>query len=286
MEARGTSPACSSIGLLPSIRSAVGTWVYVGDIEDEYLPHFQAAAECHFEAGALQRGLGDVLGKTGKRERTYTDSTGKRRYKTEYRVPKAAFKRGGYARAPGGHVNTYDSAADAEADRAQQLRLLAALGAWDRALRRDELAAWCIPGTRGASTPTAKGWVMHVACRSARHWSAVRAKLAAFTTITMDGDEEGVAVCTACQGRGRPRCCAKCWGSASARRSPPSTGSGWGALASGRAHRKCRPWRPGSAGRGRLGWRSHGRLRPPAARGRRERSNLGEAREHRRDRTH
>ena len=39
---------------------------------------------------------------------------------------------------------TYDTIAEAEADRAQQLRLLAALGAWDRALRRDELAAWRI----------------------------------------------------------------------------------------------------------------------------------------------
>ena len=30
-------------------------------------------------------------------------------------------------------MNTYENAAEAEADRAQQLRLLAALGAWDRA---------------------------------------------------------------------------------------------------------------------------------------------------------
>ena len=44
-------------------------------------------------------------------------------------------------------TSTYEDAADANADRAQQLRLLAALGAWDRALRRDELAAWCIRGT-------------------------------------------------------------------------------------------------------------------------------------------
>jgi hypothetical protein len=46
-------------------------------------------------------------------------------------------------------VITYESAGEAEADRAQQLQLLAALGAWDRALRRDELAAWRIQGTRG-----------------------------------------------------------------------------------------------------------------------------------------
>jgi hypothetical protein len=90
-------------------------------------------------------------------------------------------------------VNTYATAADADADRAQQLRLLAALGAWDRALRRDELAAWCIAGTRGRIYTDGKGWVLHVACRSSRHWSAVRAKLATFATITQDGDEEGVA---------------------------------------------------------------------------------------------
>ena len=38
----------------------------------------------------------------------------------------------------------------AEADRAQQLRLLAALGAWDRALRRDDCGAWCISGKTGS----------------------------------------------------------------------------------------------------------------------------------------
>jgi hypothetical protein len=88
---------------------------------------------------------------------------------------------------------TYSSAAEADADRAQQLRLLAALGAWDRALRRDELAAWCIHGTRGHVYTDGRGWVMYVAGRSVRHWSAVRAKLATFATITQDGDEEGVA---------------------------------------------------------------------------------------------
>jgi hypothetical protein len=89
---------------------------------------------------------------------------------------------------------TYETAAEADVDRAQQLRLLAALGAWDRALRRDELAAWCIAGTRGCIYTSGDGrtWVLHVQGRSVRHWSAVRAKLAEFATITQDGDEEGV----------------------------------------------------------------------------------------------
>jgi hypothetical protein len=88
---------------------------------------------------------------------------------------------------------TYATLAEADADKAQQLRLLAALGAWDRALRRDELAAWAIMGTRGRIYTDGKGWVLYVSGRSVRHWSAVRAKLAEFATITQDGDEEGVA---------------------------------------------------------------------------------------------
>jgi hypothetical protein len=88
---------------------------------------------------------------------------------------------------------TYATIAEADADRAQQLRLLAALGAWDRALRRDELAAWCISGTRGRVYTDGKGWVLYVSGRSVRHWSAVRTKLAAFCSIAQDGDEEGVA---------------------------------------------------------------------------------------------
>jgi hypothetical protein len=88
---------------------------------------------------------------------------------------------------------TYATAAEAEADRVQQLRLLAALGAWDRALRRDELAAWAIMGTCGRIYTDGKGWVLYACGRSVRHWSAVRAKLATFATITQDGDDEGVA---------------------------------------------------------------------------------------------
>jgi hypothetical protein len=88
---------------------------------------------------------------------------------------------------------TYATVAEADTDRAQQLRLLAALGAWDRALRRDELAAWAIMGTRGRIYTDGRGWVLYATGRSVRHWSALRAKLAAFATITLDGEDEGVA---------------------------------------------------------------------------------------------
>jgi hypothetical protein len=47
-------------------------------------------------------------------------------------------------------LDTYDSAADAEADRKQQKALLSALGASDLALRRDECGAWRINGKHGS----------------------------------------------------------------------------------------------------------------------------------------
>ena len=46
--------------------------------------------------------------------------------------------------------DTYDSAADAAADKAQQQSLLTALNGWDRALRRNECGAWRINGKYGS----------------------------------------------------------------------------------------------------------------------------------------
>jgi hypothetical protein len=47
--------------------------------------------------------------------------------------------------------------------------------------------------------------VPHVQCRSARRWSAVRARLAAFATITQDGDDEAWPGWTICRRLSRPR---------------------------------------------------------------------------------
>jgi hypothetical protein len=59
-------------------------WVSVLDIETEFFPRFQADAGCHhLGVGALYRGLGKV---TKKRERTYTEYSGKRCSMTEYKV--------------------------------------------------------------------------------------------------------------------------------------------------------------------------------------------------------
>src|SRR5262245_51328666 len=87
--------------------------------------------------------------------------------------------------------DTYDSGAEAEADRTQQKALLAALGAWDRALRRDECGAWCISGKHGKiyTWGDGKTWVMWVGCRSGLHWTHTKKRLD-FSTVTQDGDDE------------------------------------------------------------------------------------------------
>jgi hypothetical protein len=75
-----------------------------------------------------------------------------------------------------GNINTYESGSESDTDRAQQKALLAALGAWDRALRRDECGAWTIVGSRGTIHTWGDGrtWVLFVACRSALHWTPTR----------------------------------------------------------------------------------------------------------------
>jgi hypothetical protein len=79
----------------------------------------------------------------------------------------------------GGMGDTYDSAAEADADRAQQRALLSALGAWDRALRRDECGAWTLVGSHGTihTWGDGKTWVLYVACRSALHWTYTKRRL-------------------------------------------------------------------------------------------------------------
>jgi hypothetical protein len=82
--------------------------------------------------------------------------------------------------------NTYDSAAEADADRAQQKELLTALNGWDRALRRDECGAWTIIGKQGSihTWGDGKSWVPFVACRSVR---ARRHSHASQAPISLEG---------------------------------------------------------------------------------------------------
>ena len=57
------------------------------DIEDAFLPRFQASTGCHLQPGTLQRGLNEV---TTKHEERFTDVTGSRRSRTVYDVPAPA----------------------------------------------------------------------------------------------------------------------------------------------------------------------------------------------------
>jgi hypothetical protein len=91
-----------------------------------------------------------------------------------------------------GHINTYDSAAEAEADRTQQKELLTALNGWDRALRRDECGAWTISGEHGTihTWGDGKTWVLYIACRSDYHWKHTKKRLG-FCELRLDCDGEG-----------------------------------------------------------------------------------------------
>ena len=88
--------------------------------------------------------------------------------------------------------DTYDTGEEAEADRAQQKALLAALGAWDRALRRDDCGAWTITGNHGTihTWGDGKTWVLFVRCRSALHWTYTKRRLS-FCAVVLDCEDEG-----------------------------------------------------------------------------------------------
>ena len=89
-------------------------------------------------------------------------------------------------------ANTYNDPEEAAADKAQQQALVVALGAWDRALRRDQCGAWRIDGARGSihTWGDGKTWVLYVTCRSALHWTYTKRRLG-FCHVTQDGDDEG-----------------------------------------------------------------------------------------------
>lgn len=87
---------------------------------------------------------------------------------------------------------TYDNRDQARADRQQQEALLDALDAAQSQLRRDEAGWWVIDGRRGTIQTWGDGrsWLACVRCRSGKHWTFTKRRLA-FMTVTQDGDEEG-----------------------------------------------------------------------------------------------
>ena len=87
---------------------------------------------------------------------------------------------------------TYANRDQGRDDRRQQEHLLAALDAAPSQLRRDACGLWVIAGRRGSIQTWGDGqtWLVFVIGRSARHWTAIKRRLA-FMTVTQDGDEEG-----------------------------------------------------------------------------------------------
>lgn len=79
-------------------------------------------------------------------------------------------------------------------DRTHLLQLLEALEASPRLLRRDECGWWIIDGKNGFMgiwSDRPDDFLLYVAGRSKRHWSAIKRKLG-FCTPTQDGNDEGV----------------------------------------------------------------------------------------------
>ena len=93
-------------------------------------------------------------------------------------------------------VNTYRTADDAAADKADLFRLMEALGASPSSLRRDESGLWNLRGRPGCYVSTwgdGKSWQFVVAPDgeiSALQWTWFKKRLA-FCEVTQDGDVEG-----------------------------------------------------------------------------------------------
>src|SRR5262249_22034706 len=121
------------------------------------------------------------------------------------------------------HTNvTHAKTAGPTADRVHQLELLAALGIWDRALRRDACGAWVIIGKQGSIHTWGDGqtWVLWVTSRSVRHWTATKARLS-FCSVVVDGDDEGMLRLHHLPTPSKPRSSATRWVSGSVRNSAP-----------------------------------------------------------------
>ena len=125
-----------------------------------------------------------------------------------------------------GNVNTYDSTTEAEADRAQQRELLAALGAWDRALRRNECGAWTIIGSRGSIHTFGDGQTWWCSLPAGRPYigpipSAGLPSARSGKTARM----RAPCGCTDCQRKQRPPSSDTCWASARGWNLPPTSWS-------------------------------------------------------------
>jgi hypothetical protein len=79
-------------------------------------------------------------------------------------------------------------------DRKELETLLTALNGAKRALRRDECGDWTINGSRGIIQACEGEYSVFLSCRSIRAWNSAKKRLASFTAVRQDGDEEGILV--------------------------------------------------------------------------------------------
>jgi hypothetical protein len=74
--------------------------------------------------------------------------------------------------------------------------LLVALNGARNSLRRDACGDWMIEGSRGQIRPCNDQFSIYLACHSIRAWNAAKKQLAGITTVSQDGDEEGILTMT------------------------------------------------------------------------------------------
>jgi hypothetical protein len=79
-------------------------------------------------------------------------------------------------------------------DRKQLELLLAVVNGAMRAMRRDECGDPTIIGSRGTIRACDAVFYVYIASGSVRAWTAAKKRLAAFTTVHQDGDDEGILV--------------------------------------------------------------------------------------------
>ena len=129
-------------------------------------------------------------------------------------------------------ADTYETAAEAEADRAQQKALLAALGGWERALRRDKCGAWRITGKHGSIHAWGDGitWVLYVSCHSGQHGHGPKSGSAFATSLRMEM-RRAVSGCIGCPRPTRRKSFERCWVSVNGQNLPQmnwSAAEPWG----------------------------------------------------------
>jgi hypothetical protein len=74
--------------------------------------------------------------------------------------------------------------------------LLTTLNGAKNALRRDGCGDWMIEGSLGEIRRDADRFIVYLGCHSKRAWTSAKRRLADFTAVLDDGDEEGILLLT------------------------------------------------------------------------------------------